>query len=120
MKADHLSLLYLPFSYFRSLSVFGVIYSVCTSSWDILMDWSLLKRNCKYPLLRNELVFESVWPVYYFALISNVILRFAWVIYLIPSPASMTLKVFIIALLEVLRRFQWNFYRLENEHLGMF
>lgn len=82
------------------------------------MDWSLLKRNCKYPLLRNELAFESTWPLYYFSVCSNVILRFGWSIYLLPGPASTTLKVFIIALLEVLRRFQWNFYRLENEHLG--
>jgi len=30
----------------------------------------------------------------------------------------MLVRTFIAALLEMLRRWQWNFYRLENEHLG--
>lgn len=82
------------------------------------MDWSLLRRHARYPWLRNELVFESYWPFYYWAMVTNIIGRFAWIIYLLPGPASNLLKIFIIALLEMFRRFQWNFLRLENEHLG--
>ena len=98
--------------------VFGCLYSLYTSSWDIIMDWSLLRRHARYPWLRNELVFESYWPFYYWAMFSNVILRFGWIIYLLPGPASSLLRIVIIAILEMLRRFQWNFLRLENEHLG--
>lgn len=99
-------------------SVFATIYSLYTSSWDITMDWSLLQRRARYPFLRNELVFEHYWPVYYWAIITNVVIRFAWIIYLLPGPATNLLRIFIIALLEALRRWQWNFFRLENEHLG--
>lgn len=79
--------------------VFGCIYSIYTSTWDITMDWSLLRRNAKYPWLRDELVYESYWPFYYWAIITNIILRFAWIIYLLPGPASSLLRIFIIALL---------------------
>ncbi|KAG7094754.1 hypothetical protein E1B28_005570 [Marasmius oreades] len=52
-------------------------------------------------------------------MITNVLIRFIWVIYIpFSGPKSIYLSQFIAALLEVLRRCQWNFYRLENEHLG--
>lgn len=51
---------------------------------------------------------------------TDILIRFAWVIYLIPGPASSLTKVFIIALLEMFRRWQWNTFRLENEHLVRF
>lgn len=35
-----------------------------------------------------------------------------------PGPASSLTRIFIVALVELLRRWQWNFFRLENEHLG--
>lgn len=95
---------------------FACMYSSFSMAWDILMDWSLLHSNARFPLLRNELVFESVWPIYYFAIISNVILRCSWIIYLLPGSASLTTRTFIVAFLEVLRRFQWNFFRVANEH----
>ncbi|KAE8220597.1 hypothetical protein CF319_g5901 [Tilletia indica] len=97
--------------------IFGCIYSVYTSAWDLKIDWSLLDPHARWPYLRNDLYYE--WPfLYYFAIVSNVIIRFAWVIYLMPGPASSLTKIFIIALLESLRRWQWNMFRLENEHLG--
>lgn len=82
------------------------------------MDWSLLRRHARYPWLRDELVFESYWPFYYWAIVTNVILRFGWIIYLLPGSSSNLTRIFVIAFLEMLRRFQWNFLRLENEHLG--
>lgn len=98
--------------------VFAAISSIFTSSWDLIMDWNLLQRHSKYPLLRTSLAFEEVWPIYYFAIVSNVFLRFIWVIYLFGGPASLQLRSFLAALLEMLRRWQWNFIRLENEHIG--
>lgn len=96
---------------------FGVIYSIYTSAWDLLMDWSLLRPHARHPFLRDELAFADVWPVYYVAIVVNVILRFSWTIYLLPGSTGL-LKVFVIALLEALRRVViWNIFRLENEHL---
>ncbi|KAK0522883.1 Xenotropic and polytropic retrovirus receptor 1 [Tilletia horrida] len=97
--------------------VFGCIYSTYTSTWDLKIDWSLLNPRARWPFLRDDLYYE--WPIlYYFAIVSNVIIRFGWVIYLFPGSASVLLRTFIVALLEALRRWQWNMYRLENEHLG--
>lgn len=98
--------------------IFASIYSIYTSSWDIMMDWSLLQPRARYPFLRNELVYEQYWPFYYWAMITNVFLRFGWTIYLMGGPAGSLTRIFIIALLEMFRRWQWNFLRLENEHLG--
>ena len=58
---------------------------------------------------------------YYFAMLSNFFLRITWVFtisptsYGIPIPSDYFRS--IIYALEILRRQQWNLYRLENEHL---
>ncbi|KAG0698597.1 EXS family-domain-containing protein [Suillus ampliporus] len=95
----------------------AIIYAVYGCAWDFFMDWSICRPRAKYPLLRQELVYTSQIPLYYVALVTNFAFRFFWVVY-IPSWQSFTLRTFIAALLEMLRRIQWNFYRLESEHLG--
>jgi hypothetical protein len=80
------------------------------------MDWSICKPHAKYPLLRRELVYTSQIPLYYVALVTNLLIRFLWVF--IPGSPSFTTWSFISGLMEMLRRIVWNFYRLENEHLG--
>ncbi|KAG2142482.1 EXS-domain-containing protein, partial [Suillus clintonianus] len=95
----------------------AVLYAIYGCAWDFLMDWSICKPSAKYPLLRRELVYTSQIPVYYVALVSNFVIRFLWVFY-IPSWPHFTLRSFVAGILEMLRRVQWNFYRLENEHLG--
>lgn len=98
--------------------LFAAINSVFTSSWDLIMDWNLLQSNAHYPLLRSHLAFDDIWPMYYVAMVTNVFIRFIWIIYLFGGPGSLALRSFLAALLEMLRRWQWNFIRLENEHLG--
>ncbi|KAG1745254.1 EXS family protein/ERD1/XPR1/SYG1 family protein [Suillus lakei] len=95
----------------------AVIYSLYGCAWDFLMDWSICRPRAKYPLLRPELVYTSQIPLYYVALVTNFVVRFLWVFY-IPSWPHFTLRSFISGLIEMLRRVVWNFYRLENEHLG--
>jgi len=138
----------------------GVAYSTYTTTWvsispriwtfwdsfnvqDLLMDWSLFKRPARFPLLRQELVYNNhvshppllclhnllfkmfcrriisrswVFPktssfsfTNHIPQISNIILRFVWIIYIPTGGASMQLRTFIAAVLEVLRRWQWNF-----------
>jgi len=97
---------------------FGCVMSIYSTAWDILMDWSLFQRGARHPFLRKELIYTSHIWAYYFAIISNTILRFGWIIYLpIPGPGPNTRGGFL-AIAEAIRRFQWNFFRLENEHLG--
>ncbi|KAF9060165.1 EXS family-domain-containing protein [Rhodocollybia butyracea] len=99
--------------------LFGTIYSLYAAGWDVLMDWSLLRPHVKYRFLRAELIYTDYVPLYYFAIISNLLIRFIWVIYIPSSSApNFYLRLFIAGFLEMLRRWQWNFFRLENEHLG--
>ncbi|KAL4623336.1 hypothetical protein GN956_G19175, partial [Arapaima gigas] len=87
-----------------------------TITWDLWMDWGLLRGP---GLLREEAVFSQ--QVYYYgAMLADVLLRVAWGINIIliqirGSDAATATGV--LAPLEVVRRFIWNFFRLENEHL---
>jgi hypothetical protein len=56
--------------------------------------------------------------MYYFAMVSNVVIRFIWTIWIPQRGPSVPARAVIAGVLEMLRRFQWNFYRLENEQIG--
>ncbi|KAJ3561629.1 hypothetical protein NP233_g10081 [Leucocoprinus birnbaumii] len=98
--------------------IFMTFYSLYAITWDLLMDWSLLRRRSKHFLLRNELGYPTHKFAYYFAIVTNCIIRFVWLIYVPERGPNMILRQFIYGFLEMLRRAQWNFYRLENEHIG--
>ncbi|KAF9051368.1 EXS-domain-containing protein [Panaeolus papilionaceus] len=98
--------------------LFNTCYSIYACTWDFLMDWSVLQPRSKNRFLRNELVYHHQAPLYYFAMVSNLLIRFIWVIYIPHHDSSAQLRAFLVGLLEVLRRWQWNFFRLENEHIG--
>lgn len=82
-----------------------------------------------YALLCSSLLFSSTtsgiscflqW-FYYFGIIEDLILRFSWTLSMsliqagyIEGDVMMT----ILSPLEVFRRFIWNYFRLENEHLN--
>lgn len=58
---------------------------------------------------------------YYFAIIEDLILRFIWALSLYLTEmgyVTSDLMTSILSPLEVFRRFVWNFFRLENEHLN--
>jgi len=93
-------------------------------TWDLYMDWGLFERNDKHWLLRKEITYPT-W-FYFEAVITDVLLRLTWILRLLPSgtlPWDSRITSFTLAMLEVFRRFQWNFIRMENEHVnncGMF
>ncbi|KAF6076356.1 xenotropic and polytropic retrovirus receptor 1 [Phyllostomus discolor] len=103
--------------------VFCIISSCYTLIWDLKMDWGLFDKNAgENTFLREEIVYPQK-AYYYCAIIEDVILRFAWTIQisitsttLLPHSGDIIATVF--APLEVFRRFVWNFFRLENEHLN--
>ncbi|KAJ2557557.1 Signal transduction protein [Coemansia sp. RSA 1836] len=108
----------------RSVWVASAIANSCfTSLWDLLMDWGLFETRTKHRFLRSELKFERTW-VYYAAIVTDVILRFVWITQISPSFFSFGHAVhsatvaYIAAVLEVVRRFLWNFLRVENEHVS--
>ncbi|CAF1400936.1 unnamed protein product [Didymodactylos carnosus] len=87
------------------------------------MDWGFFDKNAnenKY--LREQIVYPS--KIYYYAaIIKDFILRYIWVInvfiyFRTPSAEYADIIGFAFGIVEVIRRFIWNFFRLENEHLN--
>ncbi|XP_038705625.1 phosphate transporter PHO1 homolog 1-like [Tripterygium wilfordii] len=88
--------------------------------WDFVKDWGLLQMNSKNPWLRNELMLQRK-IIYYFSMGLNLVLRLAWLQTVLHSNfehVDYRVTGLFLAALEVIRRGQWNFYRLENEHLN--
>ncbi|CAH8438703.1 unnamed protein product [Schistosoma turkestanicum] len=98
----------------------SIIRSGYTYAWDILMDWGLLDCKSEDKLLRDELVYRYR-GYYFFAMIEDFILRLTWIARLSFERIGF-IRVEIITTIfltvEVIRRFIWNFFRLENEHLN--
>ena len=71
--------------------------------------------------LREEIVYSSK-SYYYFAIIEDFVLRFGWAVSLSLTEMGFSmwgdLITSVLSPLEVFRRFIWNFFRLENEHLN--
>lgn len=70
--------------------------------------------------LRAKLLFKHL-GFYYFALVSNLFLRMSWVLTVSVGEAGLfhsEVLTALLAVLEVFRRFVWNFLRVENEHLS--
>lgn len=85
------------------------------------MDWGLFdsKAPPEYKFLREELVYPIRY--YYIVIIEDFILRFGWTLNLSLTEVGAIppdLITLVLAPLEIFRRFIWNFYRLENEHLN--
>ncbi|KAH3688429.1 hypothetical protein WICPIJ_000568 [Wickerhamomyces pijperi] len=93
---------------------FASINSICSAVWDILMDWSLMQNK---NLLRDDLVYPK-W-FYYFAMVSDVLLRFQWVFYALfgKEIEQSAFTSFGIGIVEIFRRFIWLLIRMENEHV---
>ncbi|XP_058195047.1 phosphate transporter PHO1 homolog 1-like [Rhododendron vialii] len=88
--------------------------------WDFVKDWGLLQFHSKNPWLRNELMLRQK-VIYYFSMGLNLVLRLAWlqtVLHYNIGSVDYRVTGLFLAALEVIRRGQWNFYRLENEHLN--
>ncbi|KAL1130889.1 hypothetical protein AAG570_012130 [Ranatra chinensis] len=108
-----------PYFYFWLLSC--LVNSVYSYTWDVKMDWGLFDKSAgEDKFLREEIVYSSK-GFYYFAIIEDLILRFAWAFSFLLTQNSLVTSehmTSITAPLEVFRRFVWNFFRLENEHLN--
>ncbi|XP_047321064.1 phosphate transporter PHO1-1-like [Impatiens glandulifera] len=87
--------------------------------WDFVKDWGLLQSGSKNPWLRDNLILRRKW-IYYLSMGLNLILRLAWlqsVVHYNLRNVDYRITELVLAGLEVIRRGQWNFYRLENEHI---
>ncbi|XP_058737271.1 uncharacterized protein LOC131609589 isoform X2 [Vicia villosa] len=96
----------------------SVINSLYSFYWDITRDWDLsgFSRIFKFtkPSLVSNLFYGRHW-VYFWVIGSNLVLRGSWTYKLSAHLRHNYLTVFGITLLEMFRRFQWVFFRVENE-----
>ncbi|VDO44535.1 unnamed protein product [Onchocerca flexuosa] len=110
-------------SIFFYLWIAAYIFSFAyTFLWDIFMDWGLIDPMAPKdsPFLREEMIYGSKW-YYYGAIVEDFILRLSWVLNISLGEAwtmESDLLTCITAPLEVFRRFIWNYFRLENEHIN--
>ncbi|CAN1187784.1 Phosphate transporter PHO1 homolog 3 [Linum perenne] len=98
---------------------FSVIAAIGGTYWDLVYDWGLLQQGSKNWWLRDKLLVPHK-SVYYTAMVLNVLLRFAWLQTVMNFDITFLhgqTVVAIVAILEIIRRGIWNFFRLENEHL---
>jgi xenotropic and polytropic retrovirus receptor 1 len=98
-------------------ATFSVVNSIYCSIWDLLMDFSLLQPDSRHPLLRDILSIKRRW-LYYFIMVLDPILRFAWIFYAIFTfdKQHSTIVSFMVGFAEVTRRGMWVLLRVENEH----
>uniref|UniRef100_A0A2M4AJ02 Putative small molecule transporter n=1 Tax=Anopheles triannulatus TaxID=58253 RepID=A0A2M4AJ02_9DIPT len=107
---------------FLWLWLLSSVVSACYAyTWDIKMDWGLFDKNAgENRCLREEIVY-SMPSFYYVAIVEDLVLRFSWAVGFVLNENGLMsgdLITSITAPLEVFRRFVWNFFRLENEHLN--
>jgi len=85
--------------------------------WDYTMDWGLCRPGSKFFLLRSDLLLQAHWK-YYALLIFDFVLRFAWILETILTDSlNPTLSNIFFAVLEIIRRSVWAFFRVELEAL---
>jgi hypothetical protein len=97
-----------------------IVSSMFSLGWDIVMDFGLWQRSTVNDRLRNTILF-SPW-VYWYLIVSDTIARFLWILPMLQPRLFPTIPLIAINMslwtLEALRRFQWNFFRVEYEHVN--
>ena len=105
--------------------------------WDLYMDWGLLRTTEKYYWgLREDrkILYHQVF--YYFAIVTNFLLRFCWTIFVWKNLFKLEaadssesqfdpleaykVQFLVLSLCELIRRTQWALLRVENEQLNNF
>lgn len=111
--------------YLTAYICIGLLSTAYSYAWDLKMDWGLLRGTQPGKrLLRDKLKFPASF--YYFSMISNLALRLAWVLTLIPSTSLPVIiqktdgMFFLLAVAEAYRRAQWSLFRVENENVNNF
>jgi len=98
--------------------VSSFVHALYTFIWDVYCDWGLLQLS-KGTLLRPKTLFSSKC-FYLLAVVFDMILRFAWTLKLtlaIVWHLDSDLLYTALVVAEILRRFVWNFFRVEYEQI---
>jgi hypothetical protein len=112
--------IYNPVGFYWVLIAARIVSSTFSLGWDIVMDFGLWQRSSVNDRLRSTILFRP-W-IYWYLIASDFLARYLWILPLVrPSllpaipPIALTLALWTV---EALRRFQWNFFRVEYEHVN--
>lgn len=95
----------------------GSVYALI---WDICMDFGLVQGGRINGSLRETLLFPSPY-IYYGLMAFDFVFRILWVFpafKLIPNDMAPLVQSLTLAVAEVIRRFVWNFFRVEYEQVN--
>lgn len=102
-----------------------VVNSGYSFYWDVARDWDLTifspkreRENPEYPFGLRKYRFFHAKEFYYAAIIIDAILRCTWIIKLSPRLDhynDLEGGIFLMQVLEVMRRWIWIFFRVETE-----
>ncbi|KAH7577838.1 hypothetical protein JRO89_XS01G0306000 [Xanthoceras sorbifolium] len=102
----------------------SVINSLYSFYWDVTRDWDMRYASSlllvlvvvvwKGRMRQKDWLLQDL-QFYFWVIGSNLILRCAWTYKLSAHLRHNYITVFTFTLLEMLRRFQWVFFRVENE-----
>lgn len=96
---------------------FTILATLLSIFIDTKYDWGFLSKS---NLLREKLAYPNL-AFYYISIFLNIFLRLAWSITLSSfassSPLVQNLVILLTSLMELVRRFLWNYFRVEFGHL---
>ena len=101
-------------------AIASCLRALYTFVWDVNRDWGLWRTTQKGRwLLREDIVYKRPW-IYHFAIFLDLILRFSQILKIslgVYLHVSSDLLFTSLAVAEVFRRFVWNFFRVEFQHV---
>ncbi|KXZ45333.1 hypothetical protein GPECTOR_56g430 [Gonium pectorale] len=112
-----------PYPHFRWWLGALALNSLYSFYWDLEMDWDMpwlvqpgarhFLRVVRLPALKPDAFYRRGW--YVWAVGSNLVLRLGWAHRLVGRLEARSEVALGMALLEVFRRYQWTFIRVETE-----
>ncbi|KAL2456434.1 EXS (ERD1/XPR1/SYG1) family protein [Forsythia ovata] len=96
----------------------SVLNSLYSFYWDVTRDWDLSCFTRIFKFNKSSFLSHALYGrkwVYLWVIGSNLILRCTWTYKLSAHLRHNYITLFTITALEMLRRFQWVFFRVENE-----
>lgn len=93
----------------------AIVKTVYCYGWDILRDWGLMQDD---QYLRKRRLYGRKW-VYYLAIFTNLCGRISWTLALSPHVLGDSKWELMFALIEISRRGQWSFFRVEYQVINV-
>jgi predicted small integral membrane protein len=98
---------------------FRLLYSLISLYWDISLDWGLGKGRMNSTSKEKQIMIAYPRWTYYAVIVFDALARFIWLPFLLFQIYEFHASYgsYILGIIEILRRFVWNFVRVEIEHV---